>query len=269
MEINGRTRVIALFAYPSTHVRTPSFFNPLCDQQGRNAVLVPWQVHPGQLSAAWDGLRHVESLAGVLVTIPHKTAAAGLCDRLDGVAKLLGVVNAARRLPDGPFVGRIFDGLGFLRGLEKAGHSIAGKRALLVGAGGAATSIAHALIEGGVGSLTIANRSPEKAVHLASLLQREFPNRHIMAGNNDANGYEIVINGTSLGMKVDDPLPLPTDTLEPGTLVAEVVMQPDETVFLKCAAARGCVVHKGYHMVAGQTELLAAFLLDDTTDRAD
>ena len=97
MEINGRTRVIALFAYPSTHVRTPSFFNPLCDQQGRNAVLVPWQVHPGQLSAAWDGLRHVESLAGVLVTIPHKTAAAGLCDRLDGVAKLLGVVNAACR----------------------------------------------------------------------------------------------------------------------------------------------------------------------------
>jgi shikimate dehydrogenase len=269
MEINGRTRVIAHLAYPSTHLRTPLFFNPLCEQQGRNAVLVPWQVHPDQLDAAWKGLRHVESLAGVLVTIPHKTAAARLCDRLEGAAKLLGVVNAARRLPDGRFVGRIFDGLGFVHGLGKAGHSIAGKRVLLVGAGGAATSIAHALIEGGVESLTIANRSPEKTDQLVNLLQREFPGRRVRAGDNDAGGYEIVINGTSLGMRVDDPAPLPADTLKSGTLVAEVVMQPDETVFLKLAAERGCVVHKGHHMIAGQTALLAAFLLDEALDGPD
>lgn len=269
MEINGSTRVIAHLAYPSTHLRTPLFFNPLCEQQGRNAVLVPWQVHPDQLEAAWKGLRHVESLAGVLVTIPHKTAAARLCDRLEGVAKLLGVVNAARRLPDGRFVGRIFDGLGFVRGLEKAGHRTAGKRALLVGAGGAATSIAHALIESGVESLTITNRSTEKADQLVNLLQREFPGRHVRAGDNDACGYEIVINGTSLGMRADDPLPLPADSLESGTLVAEVVMQPDETVLLKQAAARRCVVHRGHHMITGQTELLAAFLLDGTLDGPD
>jgi shikimate dehydrogenase len=265
MEINGSTRVIAHLAYPSTHLRTPLFFNPLCYQQGRNAVLVPWQVHPDQFGAAWNGLRYVESLAGVLVTIPHKTAAASLCDRLEGVAKLLGVVNAARRLPDGRFVGRNFDGLGFVRGLERAGHRISGKRALLVGAGGAATSIAHALIEGGVESLTITNRSPDKADQLVRLLQREFPSKRVKAGDNKAGGHEIVINGTSLGMRADDPLPLPTDTLEPGTLVAEVVMQPDETVLLNLAAARGCVVHKGHHMITGQTELLAAFLLDDAS----
>ncbi len=269
MEINGSTRVIAHLAFPSTHLRTSLFFNPLCEQQGRNAVLVPWQVHPNQLDAAWKGLRHVESLAGVLVTIPHKTGAAGLCDRLEGVAKLLGVVNAARRLPDGQFVGRIFDGLGFVRGLENAGQSIVGKHALLVGAGGAATSIAHALIESGVESLTIANRSPEKAHQLVNLLQREFPGRRVRVGDDHAGGYEVVINGTSLGMKADDPLPLSVNTLEAGTLVAEVIMQPDETVFLKEAAARGCVIHKGHHMITGQIELLAAYLLDDAPDGPD
>ncbi|MCA3459259.1 MAG: shikimate dehydrogenase [Rhodobacter sp.] len=269
MEINGTTKVIAHLAYPSKHLRTPLFFNPLCEQQGRNAVLVPWQVHPDQLDAAWEGLRQVESLAGVLVTIPHKTAAARLCDRLEGVSKLLGVVNAARRLPDGRFVGRIFDGLGFVHGLGKAGHSIAGKRVLLVGAGGAATSIAHALIESGVESLTITNRSPEKADQLVNLLQREFPGRRLRAGDNHTGGYDIVINGTSLGMKADDPVPFSADTLESGTLVAEVIMQPDETVFLKQAAARGCVIHKGHHMITGQIELLAAFLLDDALDGPD
>lgn len=261
--ITGTTRVIVHLAYPSHHLRTPKHFNAYCAQTGLDAVLVPWQVAPENLSAAFDGLRRIESLAGVIVTIPHKTSVAGLCDSLSETAGFLGVANVARRLPDGRFHGEMFDGAGFVQGLMREGHVIKGRKALLVGAGGAATGIAEALVRGGVSRLAIANRSAEKAEELAIRLRGAFTGRDIVAAPADATGFDLIVNGTSLGMKPGDAMPVPAETLEAGALVAEVVMEPDVTPLLRLAAERGCVAHKGVHMITGQIELLARFLLEE------
>lgn len=78
LEINGKTKIIVHLAYPSTHLRTPSFFNPLMDMHRRNAVLVPWQVSPENLSQVWEALRVSESVAGVIVTIRTNRCRASL-----------------------------------------------------------------------------------------------------------------------------------------------------------------------------------------------
>lgn len=82
----------------------------------------PWQAQPEQLPPVWEGLRHSESLAGVMVTIPHKAAVAGLCDRLEGNAATLGVANIVRRETNGGFTGAMFDGEAYVAGLEAQGH---------------------------------------------------------------------------------------------------------------------------------------------------
>jgi shikimate dehydrogenase len=261
MQITGKTRVIVHLAYPARHLRTPEFFNPLMEKLSLDAVLVPWEVAPGGLSSAWEGLRVIGNLAGVIVTVPHKQSVAALCDELTGTARLLDVCNVARRLPDGRFTGRMFDGDGFVRGLKNEGHDPAGKAALLLGAGGAATGIAHGLLATGVRELVINNRTLAKADELAASLSRLYPAQVVRAGPGDGRGFDLVVNGTALGLKSDDPLPLPVETLERSTLVADVVMNPDVTPLLAAAAARGCPIHKGVHMITGQVELLADFLL--------
>lgn len=261
MNIDGNTRVIVHLAYPSKHLRTPSFFNPLLERQGRNAILVPWQVRPDVLTTVWEGLRQSESLAGVIVTIPHKTAVAHLCDELENEAAFLKVANVARREADGRFIGRMFDGPGYLNGLRHEGHEVKGKRVLILGAGGAATGISHSLVENDVSQLTIANRTTAKAEELASKLNTEFGRTIAQAGEANGEGSDIVINATSVGLKADDPLPIDPATFEPHALIAEVIMEPDMTPLLEAAQAQGNPIHKGKHMITGQIELLADYLL--------
>ncbi|AEJ12801.1 MULTISPECIES: shikimate dehydrogenase family protein [Pseudomonas] len=260
MPVTGTTRVVVHLTYPAKHLRTPSLFNPLLERLGHDGVLVPWEVSPDNLASAWAGLRGIENLAGVIVTVPHKIEVAHLCDELLGIAEVLKVCNVARRLPDGRFVGRMFDGEGFVRGLKNQGHDLGGRRVLLLGAGGAATGIAHALLSEPITRLVVANRSLAKAEALAAQLRTLMPGRDIAAGAADARGFDVVINATALGLKADDPLPLAADTLQPGTLVGEVVMNPDVTPLLEAAQARGCPIHKGVHMLTGQLELLADYL---------
>jgi shikimate dehydrogenase len=260
-EVNGKTRVIVILAYPATHVRTPTFFNALAAARGLNAVLVPWQVPPEQLPQALDGLRYVENLAGVIVTIPHKQAIAELCDQLEGIAAHLGVANVARRTAEGKFIGRMYDGLGFVAGLRQEGIEVRGRSILLLGAGGAGTAVADALLSAGAGRLAIANRSHEKAELLVERLKSIRPEAQVQAVRDTRGDWDIVVNSTSLGLHADDPLPIDPAHLPAGCIVAEVIMQPDETALLQAARARGCRVHKGVHMVTAQIELLAEFLL--------
>lgn len=101
MKIDGATSVLVHLAYPSAHLRTPQLFNPRCAERGLNAVLVPWQVAPEHLADTMKTLRKAESIAGAIVTLPHKETSAAYCDRLDGVAEILAVANVIRRQPDG------------------------------------------------------------------------------------------------------------------------------------------------------------------------
>lgn len=268
MEIDGRTCVIVHLAYPAAHLRTPTLFNARCVERGVNAVLVPWEVAPADLASAWTGLRSVRNLAGAIVTIPHKETASRHCDRLEGVASELGVVNVVRREEDGLTTGRLYDGEGFVAGLRNDGYEPRGRRALLLGAGGAATALAQALLAAGVSELVIANRNLGRAEALVARLRDLNPNQKIRSGAADARGFDLVVNGTSVGLDGDPASPVAVETIEPASMVADIVMKPAMTPLLLGAEARGARIHQGVHMLTAQIDLFIDFLLGDTITAA-
>ena len=261
MQINGRTRVVVHLAYPSTHLKTPQLYNARCAERNIDSVLVPWQVSSANLEMVMNALRVSESVCGVIVTIPHKEAVARLCDFLAGPAEELRVTNVARKDEANRWHGRTYDGAGFINGLEQEGHQVEGKRVLLVGAGGVSVSIAHALCGAGVRELVIANRTEERARSLMERLQEVYPDTPVATGAANSVGFDIVVNGTSVGMNADDQLPADPSGFAPGVIVAEVIMDPVETSLLREARRAGATIVPGLNMLRGQIDPLIDYLM--------
>lgn len=259
-EITGETRLYAIIADPIHHVKTPQAINLLFQQQGADAVMVPIHVSPEGLRNAVAGLRAMKNLDGFVVTVPHKTAIVALCDALSPAAERIGAVNVVRRDKDGRLHGDILDGQGFVAGLKREGIAPAGKSVYLAGAGGAANAIAFALADAGVRHLTVANRTQSKARDLLDRIVSAYPGLTTSVGTDDPAGHDLVVNGTSLGLRPEDALPCDASRLEPSQTVAEIIMQPVETPLLAAAKAKGCRIHFGAPMLACQIELMAAFM---------
>ena len=258
--ITGTTRIVGIIADPVAHVRTPQVMNAYFADHGIDAVMVPMHVARDGVSSVLAAARQLRNLAGLIVTVPHKTTVVDLCDEVCEQARLVGAANAIRRSADGQLVCDMFDGQGFLGGLLANGIDPRGKKVLLLGAGGAASAIAFSLAGRGASALTIANRTQEKARALAGRVAAAFPACRVMNGPPDPTGFDLVVNGTSLGLKPNDPLPIAPDTLASNTIVAEVVMKPERTALIDAAASKGCPVHLGRHMLEAQVRLLAEFL---------
>jgi shikimate dehydrogenase len=264
--ITGRTRFMAILADPIHHVMTPPLINALCQGRGQDAVMVPMHVRAEALAQVVQGLRGIESFDGFIATVPHKTAMPALCDALTDEAVQVGAVNVVRRTPDGRLVGGLLDGKGFVAGLREHGIEPAGLRVYIAGAGGAGSAIAFALATAGAKALTIANRNAERARELIARLARVHPALDLALGGPDASGHGLVVNGTSLGLRPDDPLPLDASRLHPSQIVAEIIMQPPETALMAAARARGCRVHPGLPMLTSQIALMAAFMRGETAE---
>lgn len=115
-------------------------------------------------------------------------------------------------------------------------------------------------MQAGVSQLTIANRTTARAQDLLERIKSLYPDAVVRVGTADPSGHDLVVNATSLGLAEGDPLPLDTSKLEPTQLVCEIIMQPADTALLKAAQAKGCAIHYGAPMLAGQIALMAEFL---------
>lgn len=259
-EITGHTRVYAIIADPIHHVQTPQNLNAMMRRHNRDGVMVPLHVAAADLPTVLAGLRRIQTFDGFIATVPHKTAMVGLCDSVSRQAELVGAVNCVRREPDGRLIGDIFDGAGFVAGLRRAGFDPKGFRVLLLGAGGAANAIAFALAEAGISGLRIANRTPGRAEDLARRLSGAFPHLLVELGTGNIGAHDLVVNGTSLGLAPDDPLPVDTAQLTAGQIVADAIMQPKVTALLAAAQNKGCTIQYGFPMLECQLEMMAKFM---------
>jgi shikimate dehydrogenase len=258
--ITGHTRLFAIIGDPIEHVRTPMAFNGYFAEQGIDAVCLPVHIGRDDLPRGWAGLKSLLNLNGFIVTAPHKAEAAQLCDRVEGDAVHTGVANTIRREADGSFTGTLLDGRGFVAGLLKHGHTVAGPRFYLAGAGGAATALAYALANAGAKALTIHNRTRSKAERLVEGVAKAYPHCAVRLGTANASDHDVVINATSLGLKPDDGYSFDLASADPIALIAEVVMMPEMTPLLIAAKARGHAIHFGTHMLNGQLALMFEFL---------
>ena len=170
MPITGTTRVFLIAGDPVAQVRAPEIYNHLFERHGIDAVLVPVKVPPARLADFVRNAFVAENVGGMWVTIPHKAAMMALMDRCDPVAQLAGAVNAVRRADDGAIEGALFDGIGFVKGLDHFGIPLEGRRVLVIGAGGGGQAVAAALALRGVGELAIYNRSTDRAADLCTRL---------------------------------------------------------------------------------------------------
>ena len=260
IEITGKTRLFAIIADPILQVRTPQLINQLLARRGIDGVLVPLHVPPAALPACVAALRGMLNFSGMVVTVPHKTAIVSLCDEVTPAAAMVGAVNVVHRTPDGRIVGDILDGKGFVAGLRLHGVDLQGRNVFLAGAGGAASAIAFALADAGIGRLTIYNRTRGKVDNLIARLTKAYPGLRIAVGTANPAGHDLVVNATSLGMVETDALPLSAGELTPDQLVAEIVIVPALTRLLAAAQARGCHIHFGAPMLECQIELMAEFM---------
>jgi shikimate dehydrogenase len=261
--LTGHSRFVGILADPIHHVMAPTLINALYAARGEDRVMVPMHVAPEALARVVDGLRAIRSFDGFVATMPHKTAMPALCDVLTDEARQGSAVNIVRRTADGRMVGGLLDGLGFVAGLRAHGIEPRGLRAYVAGAGGAGSAIAWALAAAGVARLTVANRSVDKARILLARVREAHPVLPTAVGTLDPSGHDLVVNGTSLGLREGDALPLDATKLEPGMVVAEIIMKPAETALMAAARARGCRVHPGLPMLEAQVELMAAFMRGD------
>nr|AFG19427.1 MycA5 [Streptomyces flaveolus] len=250
--VSGTTRLYAVLGDPVAQVRSPGLLNPLFAGLGIDAVLVPVHVRPSDLAHVVRALQCVGNLDGLFITVPHKTAAVPLADRRSPTVEITGSTNALRREADGAWLAENFDGSGFVSGLLGAGHPPRDKKVALVGAGGAGSAIAAALLTAGVARLSLSDPDEPRLTALVGRLAEHWPGRVHAADVPPLHDSDIAVNATPLGLRPDDPLPFPPSALPPGSVVADIIMEPRDTSLLREAAALGHQVHHGLHMLTGQ-----------------
>jgi shikimate dehydrogenase len=253
------TQHINLLAYPAGHSISPVFQQAALDHLGLDARYAALSTAPDALGDAVDMLRG-EDYLGANVTIPHKESVRRHLDVLDPWAETLGAVNTIVKQGD-RLIGHNTDAYGLLRALrEQANFQPRGRSVLLLGAGGAARAAAFGLCREGIASLTIANRTHERAVDLVTALGKAGPvlAATSMAGEEIAEavaGADLVVNATLVGMShggAAGESPIDVALLRPETVVFDMVYTPIESPLIEGARSVGAVGVSGLWMLIYQ-----------------
>lgn len=218
---------------------------------------LPVEVSPAGLGDAIAGIRAM-GIRGANCTIPHKVAVLRHLDEVAPDAALIGAVNTIRRDGD-RLIGENTDGKGFLRGLRvDAGVDPGGKRAVVLGAGGAARAIVAELALAGAAEIVVVNRSVERGAALVDDLSRKTGARirfeALGAGYRMPPGFELLVNATSIGLYPDVDARPTVDLRDASseTLVCDAVPNPPDTALLKTAREIGLRTLDGLSMLVHQ-----------------
>jgi shikimate dehydrogenase len=251
VNISGHSRVVGVIGDPVGHSLSPALHNAAFAACGLDWVYVALPVPRGRGGAAVVAARDL-GLAGFNVTMPHKADVAAACHQLTPDAAALASVNTVVIRPDGTALGATTDGEGFLAALAGDGIGVAGRRVLVLGAGGAARAVVLALGRAGA-AVTVAARRMEMARAAAALA----PGARAL-GLADAAGSaeaaDVVINATPLGMGGEHP-PLDPGRLGARHTVVDLIYHPAETPLLAAARVAGARTQNGLPMLVHQAAL--------------
>lgn len=263
----SRRRVAAVIGSPVEHSLSPVIHQAAFDAAGTPWTYVAFEVAPGDGAAAVAAMR-VLKIAGMSVTMPHKSDVVAGVDRLDTAAAALRSVNTISWEGD-ELVGSSTDGAGFVASLADADVVVAGARVAVIGAGGAARAVIDALGRSGAAEIIVVNRTVERAASAAELadVARVGVPREI-------SDVDIVVNATNVGMGIDPAaaapgdLPCPVGCLRADQVVADLVYHPLQTAWLRAAASLGCRTVDGLGMLIHQAALQQQRWLGETPDIA-
>lgn len=243
-EINARTALCGIVLHPAGHTRSPAMHNAAFEALGIDAAYLAFDVAPRDLSDAIAGARAL-GIRQLAVSIPHKVDVMPLLDEVEDTARRIGAVNTVTRR-DGRLIGSNTDWLGAVQALERE-TQLVGKRAVVLGAGGAARAVVYGLLERRA-EVVVLNRSVDRAEALV---------RDLGAGSAGAlsdlgdTPHDVLINTTSVGLRSDLSPALP-QAIHSGAVVMDAVYDPPVTALLRDAAARGAPTVSGKWMLVYQ-----------------
>ncbi len=257
MPASYRAEVVGVFGQPVAENPTGVMQEAGFAAAGLNWRYLNFEIPPHKLGAAIEALDAL-GMRGVNLTIPHKVAVIEYLDELAPEARAIGAVNTVR-LESGRKIGENTDGKGFLRGVRNdAGMDPAGKRTVLLGAGGAARAIATELVLAGVSDLLVVNRSQERGGAMVADLRAATGGpvrfQHWTGTLAVQSDCDLLVNATSIGLYPDvDAAPdVDLSSAPAGMLVADAVFNPPETRLLAAARTRGLPTLDGLSMLVYQ-----------------
>jgi shikimate dehydrogenase len=257
--LTGHTHIVGVIGDPVEHSRSPQMHNAAFAKAGLDYVYVPFHVRPDDLADAIAGFKAI-NVVGINVTLPHKQAVIRSVTSISREAELIGAVNTLTFV-EGNIYGDNTDAPGVLKALEEDGNmsgSPVGENVVVLGAGGAARAVVVALALRGVASITIANRTVEKAVSLAEEMDRKTGVSMQGMGLTDerlplaVRESKLLVNTATTSMDVTQPLLISADWLQPNTIVYDIVYTPPVTPLMQAATERGCQTLGGIGMLVHQ-----------------
>lgn len=254
-------KIVGLIGYPLGHSITPAVYGATFTAMGIEARCEPWSVPAEELQQTVERIRRPDCF-GSNVTVPHKQAVIPMLDETDANVAKIGAVNCIVNR-DGRLSGHNTDKYGFMRALEEAGFESRGRRALLLGYGGAARAVAVGLVEAGVGELIITGRTSANARTLADDLTQLGEATRVVSLGWDAEAFEpacrdsdLVVNCTPLGTRgredTEGRSPVPPAFIRRGAYAYDLVYNPPRTPFLAAAEEAGATMIGGLDMLIYQ-----------------
>lgn len=259
LRIDGETRFFPIIGHPIGQVKSPAALSQVMAERNFNGMVVPVEVLPEDLPGWLTAAKKVVNSGGIVITVPLKVSCMEFCDRVSARARAAGAVNIMIREGDA-WVGDATDGQGHMDGVALQGFDVAGKPALLVGAGGAGAAIAYEILARGAAELAVHDIDATRRDTLIARLNADFPGR-ARAGSTDPRGFALVANATPLGMRPGDPLPVQVEHLKADQFVSDVVTRPAISPLIGAARDLGCGTMPGTGMFDAQAVLLAELLM--------
>ena len=246
---------LAVLGQPISHSRSPAMQAAALAELG---LAAGWsyeaiEVAPADFEARVRGLA-AAGFVGANVTVPHKVAALGLAGEASEAARAIGAANTLS-FPGGRIAAENTDATGFLDSLPAPP---AGKRALVLGAGGSARAVVWALVTQGA-DVSIWNRTPERAERLAAELGASVATPDPPGGGQGAASFDLVVNATTVGMGTSrgsaadlKSLPLRADSLNEIHQLVDLAYGTAETELARAARAHGATVIDGIEVLVRQ-----------------
>jgi shikimate dehydrogenase len=262
------TKQAAVIGWPINHALSPRIHNYWLKKYGIDGTYISLPVKPEDLEQTLRALP-ARGFSGINITVPHKEKALDFLDHLEPLARQIGAVNTVLVRTNGSLEGRNTDVYGFTQNLLAAGFKPNDRPTVVLGAGGAARAAIAGLVDMGMTTIRIVNRTAERA----GILAKAFPTAKISVHDwKDASALKdaaLLVNATSLGMQGQPELDLPLDALPRDAWVNDIVYAPLVTSLLKRAAGRGHQTVDGLGMLLHQARpAFAAFfgVEPDVTD---
>ncbi len=259
-QITGHTRLTGLLGHPVAHSISPQMHNEAFRTLGLDYAYLAFDITPEQLADTVKGLLAMNA-RGFNLTMPFKTQIIPYLDDLSQAARLSHSVNTVVN-EDGRLIGHTTDGVGYMNSVKDAGVNIIGKKMVLLGAGGAATSIITQAALDGVSAISVFKRRNtsfhETEAFAAAITKSTGCQVHVYDMKDtyqlkeEIDRSAILVNATNVGMGEDHTSLVPKEYLRPELVVSDIIYNPFMTKLLSDASDCGCTYFNGLYMLLFQ-----------------